>query len=259
MIARRIRKPAPVIARYALPSEKLQSEVRLAFLSDLHAEDYGEGQAVLVSAVDSFAPHAVVIGGDTYDERFPWDKAEETIRVFAEKYLCLYVSGNHEIATHSLRDVRKSAKRAGALVLAGSGVLPVLNGQRVCIVGAEDPLGNEARLEAEAAAAMRTRELQIELLAAQLRLIGLLPETAPLRRELLERVTSAVSALDMGRFAVLRQCGWVERCRTAQGCATLQARQIPEAAYALAPLLPTAARADVEEELHRLQALLPAE
>lgn len=155
MIAHMIRKPAPVIARYALPSEKLQSEVRLAFLSDLHAEDYGEGQAELVSAVDSFAPHAVVIGGDTYDERFPWDKAEETIRVFAEKYLCLYVSGNHEIATHSLRDVRKSAKRAGALVLAGSGVLPVLNGQRVCIVGAEDPLGNEARHQKQTEACVR--------------------------------------------------------------------------------------------------------
>lgn len=138
-------RPDPKFVIYRVPDPRIQKTVRLAFLSDLHAERYGEGQKQLLDMVDALGPHAVLLGGDTYDERFGWEVAEETIRLLSEKYLVLYVTGNHEIATYRLREIRQSAKKAGATVLAGSGVLPLLNGQRICICGVEDPLGNEAR------------------------------------------------------------------------------------------------------------------
>ena len=122
-----------------------------------------------------------------------------------------------------------------------------------------DPVGNAERLEKQAAAEARAQQVQIALLEARLRLIGLLPETAPLRRELLEQIPAAVAALDLSRFAVARQRVWVERCRTPQGCATLRGEQLSAAVRALAPLLPPSEPVAAEEELRRLQTLLPTE
>ena len=141
----KLMRPDPKFVIYTVGSQKIKKVVRMAFLSDLHAENYGENQKQLLSMVDALMPHIVLLGGDCYDERFGWEKPEETIRLLAEKYTVLFTTGNHEIATHKLREVRKSAKAAGAIVLAGSGVFPVLNGQKLCICGAEDPLGNEGR------------------------------------------------------------------------------------------------------------------
>lgn len=156
-------RPAPRVVTYRVGSKKLKRDIRLVFLSDLHAEDYGEKQAELISLVDGLQPQGILFGGDLYDERYGEEKPSETVRLLAEKYLCIYTTGNHEIATHDLMNARKKAEEAGAVVLAGSGVFPLYRGERICVCGAEDPLGNEERHQRQMENCVRIAKVHPEL------------------------------------------------------------------------------------------------
>ncbi|MBP5230237.1 MAG: metallophosphoesterase, partial [Clostridia bacterium] len=127
---------------YSVPAGgRLSEEVRLAFLSDLHGEDYGPGQAPLFEILNSFSPHAVLIGGDAYDERRPWTKTSETIRLCAERRPTFYTPGNHEAETKKLNECCADAEANGAVLLLGtSSLLEIGNsGDRILLCGAGDP------------------------------------------------------------------------------------------------------------------------
>lgn len=123
--------------------KKLSSPVRLAFLSDLHCEDFGPDQQPLIDLLISFRPHAVLIGGDAYDERRPWDKANETIRLCADRFPTYYTPGNHEVKTKKLRQCREQAVENGAFLLAGTAEVLQADGSEILLCGAEDPLNHE--------------------------------------------------------------------------------------------------------------------
>lgn len=130
--------------------KRLSAPVRLAFLSDLHCEDYGPKQGPIMDILKGFDPHAVLIGGDAYDERRIWDKTNETISLCAENWRTFYTPGNHEVKTRAAERCKKEAEAAGAVVLAGTGIL--IRGDAepgteadgsVFLCGAEDPLKQE--------------------------------------------------------------------------------------------------------------------
>lgn len=144
--------------------KKLSSPVRLAFLSDLHCEDYGPDQQPLVELISAFDPHAVLIGGDAYDERRDWFKAGETIARCAARWKTYYTPGNHEVKTGAPEKCRADAVRNGAEILAGGFALISGDGTdenaRILLCGAEDPLKHEAEHEKQmlaCAEACRTR------------------------------------------------------------------------------------------------------
>ena len=129
--------------------KKLTSPVRLAFLSDLHCEDFGSGQAPLMNLLKAFSPHAVLIGGDAYDERRGWEKATETISLCAQNWKTFYTPGNHEVKTKALDKCRTDAVRAGAILLNGTSFVLAGDGgtDAVLLCGAEDPLKHEEEHE----------------------------------------------------------------------------------------------------------------
>lgn len=141
---RLFRKPDVKATHYTLPAgEKLKTEVRIAFLSDLHGEAYGEKQEQLLAPVRRFAPDLVLFGGDTFDERIPWETAAETLRLFADAFPTFYTPGNHEIKTGRAGLVKQTAASTGARLLAGECVLFPVRGEALCLCGVEDPLRQE--------------------------------------------------------------------------------------------------------------------
>ena len=94
-------KKPPVITEYAISTEKLREgeEHCFAVLSDLHECSFGEDNALLLSAIDSIGPEAVLIPGDLISA-YPHADSRSTMHFLArlnEKYPGIFFSpGNHE-------------------------------------------------------------------------------------------------------------------------------------------------------------------
>lgn len=139
-----LQKPPVQTVFYTLPAgEKLKHEVRIAFLSDLHGEAYGEKQELLFGPIRRFAPDLVLFGGDTFDERITWEHAVETLRLSAAAFPTFYTPGNHEIKTGKAALVKQTAAATGARLLAGESVRVPVRGETLCLCGVEDPLRQE--------------------------------------------------------------------------------------------------------------------
>ncbi len=76
---------------YTIESEKIDQPVRLALITDLHSDWYGENQSTLISAVDEQKPDIVLLGGDIFDDKGTYEYAESTLKQLSAKYTCYYV------------------------------------------------------------------------------------------------------------------------------------------------------------------------
>ncbi|MGE5578765.1 MAG: DUF1294 domain-containing protein [Bacillota bacterium] len=56
------------VSRYEIETNKVNGQIKLALVSDLHSCDYGDGQAELISVVDAERPDAVMLCGDIFDD-----------------------------------------------------------------------------------------------------------------------------------------------------------------------------------------------
>jgi len=85
------------VTTYTLSSEKLTENVRIAFLTDLHNNDFGDDNVRLIYEIASFDPDIIVMGGDMVNR----DTDDlSTILSLCERLLTIadiyYIYGNHE-------------------------------------------------------------------------------------------------------------------------------------------------------------------
>lgn len=82
---------------YTVKSDKLDSDIKVVFISDLHNCFYGDrSQSKLINEVKSASPDIVIFGGDVIDA---WGGTKYAIRLISElsrEYPCFYTPGNHE-------------------------------------------------------------------------------------------------------------------------------------------------------------------
>lgn len=123
-----------------IKTDKVTSEVRLLHLSDLHSSSYGKDQAELINKIDSLAPDAILMTGDIFDNRITNENSEALLSVIGKKYVCYYVSGNHEVAMGELKSVKEQIASYGVTVLEGETSVIELNGQLISVSGIDDPL-----------------------------------------------------------------------------------------------------------------------
>jgi len=88
------------VTEVTIESEKLPEDFsgyRIAQISDLHNETFGEDNESLLTAIENGEPDIIVITGDMIDS---YDTDVDVAVSFAEKALeiapCYYVEGNHE-------------------------------------------------------------------------------------------------------------------------------------------------------------------
>lgn len=89
-----------VTETFELMSEKLREPERnFVFLSDLHNNQFGEHQEILLQAISRIRPDAVLIGGDMMvckRGKLDLKPALELVRALAKEYPVFYANGNHE-------------------------------------------------------------------------------------------------------------------------------------------------------------------
>ena len=145
------------VRRYTVDAEQISDRVRLALITDLHANPYGKGQRTLLDAVAQQEPDLVLLGGDIFDERMDTEAAETTLRALEEIYPCYYVIGNHECwgTMEQFEEDMQILHDCGIEILSGETVTLTVNGQTFNLCGVDDPIayafppdeGQEKRLE----------------------------------------------------------------------------------------------------------------
>lgn len=81
---------------YTITSDKINTPLRIALVTDLHSCKYGTNQKTLINAVDKEKPDLVLLGGDIFDDVIPDDNTKNFLTAIAKRYPCYYVTGNHE-------------------------------------------------------------------------------------------------------------------------------------------------------------------
>ena len=141
--------------------------MRLALLTDLHAERYGKNQSTLIKAVRKQNPDILLLGGDIFDDKKAYKNAEITIKHLAQLYPCYYVTGNHEYWSSDITAILEIVASYGVTILSGECVTIEVNGQKINICGVDDPdvvyyvpegVAMEEQLKKAQTAAMTTGE-----------------------------------------------------------------------------------------------------
>jgi len=123
---------------YEIESKKIQDNIRVAFITDLHSCYYGKSQTELLSCIDEQYPDVILFGGDIVDDKLPNKNAVTVLKTLAEKYPCYYVSGNHEYRSGKIDTIKQMIEGYGIIILEGQSEQVDLNGQVINISGIDD-------------------------------------------------------------------------------------------------------------------------
>jgi predicted MPP superfamily phosphohydrolase len=127
------------VVSYDLHSSKIQDDIKIALIADLHSCDYGEGQADIVNMIKKNDPDLVLLGGDIVDDVLPRQKAMAFLAAVSKDYPCYYVSGNHEFWSGEIDEIKAEISAYGITVLEGEQANIEINGQTISLFGIDDP------------------------------------------------------------------------------------------------------------------------
>ena len=126
---------------YEIASSKIREEKTLVFLSDLHDQEFGQDNEVLMEAISREKPDLILIGGDMMVARkkekrgqradHAADKAWKLVRRLAKDHPVIYGNGNHEqrmardrtIYGNAFEDYDRRLEEAGVVYLSDRNIL----------------------------------------------------------------------------------------------------------------------------------------
>ncbi len=127
------------LVNYSIKTDKVKNPLRIALLTDLHSQYFGEGQVELLSLLDAQKPDVILMAGDIFDDEIPHDNTIITLQAIGARYPCYYVSGNHEYWTNQIDALKKIVRDDNIVVLEGETARFEINGETIEISGVDDP------------------------------------------------------------------------------------------------------------------------
>lgn len=125
---------------YEIFSDKVQSPVRIALLTDFHSSSYGAGQQILIDTVDRQNPDVVLLAGDIAENVRSHKHTEELLEKLTCRYRCYYVVGNHEEWSGECDAIKEMFRSYGVKVMEGDSEIFETAGQAIRISGADNSL-----------------------------------------------------------------------------------------------------------------------
>ncbi|MEK4227988.1 metallophosphoesterase [Solibacillus sp. FSL H8-0538] len=114
---------------------------RITQVTDLHDATFGDNQSQLVEKVMATNPDAIFITGDLVDSnRYDLQNSLLAVEQFVDIADVYYVLGNHEVALNKVDEIYNALTNLGVRVLPNEAVVFERHGERLAIVGIEDPL-----------------------------------------------------------------------------------------------------------------------
>lgn len=127
------------IKNYSISTDKLNSQIRFVFISDLHCREYGEKNSELVSKIKEQNPDFIAVGGDMVNKYSADDHVmRELLPQLAEIAPTYCVLGNHELALKYEIDFKNDIDSTGAKLLDNEMVTLEINGEKILLGGMSD-------------------------------------------------------------------------------------------------------------------------
>lgn len=127
------------VVDYNLITNKVNGNIKIALVTDLHSCNYGENQYKLIDVIKSQEPDIVLLGGDIVDDVIPRKKSIEFLERVSSMYPCYYVSGNHEFWSNDIDGIKNIISGYGINILEGDTDILNINGNDINICGIDDP------------------------------------------------------------------------------------------------------------------------
>ena len=131
------------IVHYTITSDKINTTMRIALITDLHSCKYGADQKTLIDAVDKEKPDMILLGGDIFDDEIPDDNTKTFLTAIAKRYSCYYVTGNHEYWSRRVGEMLDWLRANGIEDIGGKTIRTNINDNDISLSGLNDP--DEAR------------------------------------------------------------------------------------------------------------------
>lgn len=127
------------VKNHTINSDKVNSQVRFVFISDLHCKEYGEKNSELVSKIKEQNPDFIAVGGDMVNKYSADDHVmRELLPQLAEIAPTYCVLGNHELALKDEIDFKNDINSTGAKFLDNEMVTLNINGEKILLGGLSD-------------------------------------------------------------------------------------------------------------------------
>ena len=128
-----------IVRTYTVESDKVDTTIRLAVLTDYHGCDYGENGVTLIEQVEALAPDAILLVGDMFSADQDCSDELAFFRVLQSEAPAFYVTGNHEYWEQDVPALMASIAQTGVTVLDQNCAELTVNGQIINICGVPDP------------------------------------------------------------------------------------------------------------------------
>lgn len=128
-----------VCTRYNLESDKITDKLKLVVVADFHGCKYGEHSEPILKIISAEDPDLVLLCGDIFDDRLPFDRSNDLVRQLSEAWPVYYVSGNHEYWSGQIDSIKSKLNDYGVNVLEGTGRLVHIRKDTIIIGGIDDP------------------------------------------------------------------------------------------------------------------------
>ena len=133
-----------VVTDYTIESDKLPKafdNYRIVQISDLHDATFGDNQERLIEKVRATNPDAIFLTGDLIDSRrYDLQNSLDAVEQFVTFSDVYYVLGNHEVAVNRVDEIYGALERLGVQILPNQSLEIERDGERLTIIGIEDPL-----------------------------------------------------------------------------------------------------------------------
>lgn len=114
---------------------------RIAVVSDLHGKEFGEDNERLLDYIRDLEPDCIAVVGDLLHEEEQLAMVPAVARGLAAVAPTYYVTGNHEWAAGVAPELEELLVSCGVHVLSNEYVMLEQGGDRIALLGAEDPNG----------------------------------------------------------------------------------------------------------------------
>lgn len=127
------------IKNYSLSTNKISSQVRFVFISDLHCKEYGDKNSELVSKIKEQNPDFIAVGGDMVNKYSIDDHVmRELLPQLAGIAPTYCILGNHELALKDKIDFKNDIDSTSAKLLDNEMVTLNINGEKILLGGMSD-------------------------------------------------------------------------------------------------------------------------
>lgn len=159
-----------VVSKHVFESEKVPASfdgLRIVQVSDLHDARFGNNQQKLIAKVKDTNPDYIFITGDVIDSnRYDLKQSLQAVKGLVALADVYYVLGNHEVASNKVNEIYEALSSLGVHVMANESTVLERDGERLAILGIEDPLMGRSTEEMLELATAYVPEDMLKLLLA---------------------------------------------------------------------------------------------